>query len=91
MTIERNFVLVVGRIWQPGVGPCAVQYDLSRYDLENIGEFNRENVSAWLDTHAGDFQHVQDFYATAGDAEIPWATEDGETAYAECTAEFEEV
>jgi hypothetical protein len=80
--VEENFILVVGTIWMPAT-TASTRYELSRYDLDNIGEFTRENVERWLSTHSGDFQHVQDFYATAGDVEIPWATEEGEIAYAD--------
>ena len=80
--ITYNFIDVVGTIWLPPV-TASYRYTLSLYDLENIGEFTRENVEAWLATHAGDFQSVQDFYATAGDVQIPWATEEGEIAYLE--------
>ena len=78
--VEKNFVDVVGRIWMPAI-TASMRYPLSGYDLENIGEFTRENVAQWVGTHAGDFQSVQDFYATAGDQEIPWASEEGELAY----------
>lgn len=78
--VERNFVQVVGPIWLPNV-TAATEYKLDAFDLENIGDFTRENVEQWLCTHAGDFRHVEDFYATAGDIEIPWATEEGELAY----------
>ena len=83
--VEKNFVRVVGHIWQPGVGPCAMEYTLSDYHVRNIGEFTRENVEDWLTKNAGDFQSITDFYATVGDKEIPWATEEGEIAYSDCT------
>ncbi len=83
--VERNFVDVVGEIWQPGMGICSCSYDLKKSDLDNIGDFTRENVSRWLVSHAGDFQKVTDFYATAGDKVIPWETEDGEAAFIGCS------
>lgn len=81
--VERNYVQVVGTIWMPSV-TVAMEYELSRHDLENIGEFTRENVEQWLASHAGDFQSVKDFYTTAGDIEIPWASEENELTYSDC-------
>ncbi|KKK96390.1 hypothetical protein LCGC14_2663190, partial [marine sediment metagenome] len=56
---------------------------LSPYDVENIGEFTRENVEGWLHKNAGDFQSIEDFFATVGDKEIPWAKEENEFAYSD--------
>jgi hypothetical protein len=81
--VERNFVRVVGKIWLPPV-TAAMEYPLRKYDLETIGEFTRENVERWLCTHAGDFSSIIDFYATSGDIEIPWGTEDGELIWEDC-------
>jgi len=81
--VERNFVRVVGRIWMPGVD-AAYEYPLSAYDIENIGEFTRESVEYWLALNTGDFQEVTDFYATVGDAEIPWAYEESEFQFNDC-------
>ncbi len=83
MTIERNFVQVVGVIWMPST-TAAMEYKLSKYDLENIGEFTRENVEKWLDKRAGDFQSITDFYATYKDKEIQWADEENEFIYSDC-------
>ena len=81
--VERNYVQVVGKIWMPAV-TCAMEYPLTRHDIENIGEFTRENVEQWLCIYARDFQSIEDFHASVGDQDIPWATEDGECAYADC-------
>ena len=80
--VERNFVQVVGKIWMPAI-KAATEYPLTKYDLKNIGDFNRENVEQWLCTHAGDFQSIEDFYATAGDKEIPWSNEESEFFYSD--------
>jgi hypothetical protein len=80
-TIERNWIDVVGHIWQPGIGLCAMTYSLNKHDMDTIGEPTRENVSAWIDTHSGDFQDIVDFRAVVGEVEIPWATEEGEAAF----------
>jgi len=81
--VERNFVRVVGTIWMPPI-TAAYEYPLTNYDIENIGEFTRDNVERWMRSHTGDFQFITDFYATVGDAEIPWATEEGELTYSDC-------
>ena len=76
-------VEVVGKIWMP-MTTAAYIYDLSDYDLENIGEFTRENVDDWLGTHAGDFSSIQDFHAVCGDVEIPWQSEENEMTFCDC-------
>lgn len=81
--VERNFVQVLGVIWMPAI-TCAQEIKLRAYDVENIGEFTRENVSDWIDKNAGDFQSITDFYATMGDVEIHWANEDNEITYNDC-------
>lgn len=83
-TIERNWIEVIGPIWWPAGQTCAMRYDLSAYDVENIGEATRENVEQWLCTHSGDFQHVEDFYAAIGETEIPWETEESEFTFSDC-------
>ena len=81
--VERNYVQVVGTIWMPAI-TAAMEYPLTKHDLENIGEFTRENVERWLDTRAGDFQSVTDFFATYGDTDIVWADEENECIYNDC-------
>lgn len=79
--VERNSVQVVGGIWMPYGAKAAYEYPLSPYDVENIGKLTRENVERWLNKNAGDFSSIDDFCATVGTQEIPWATEEGELAY----------
>ncbi len=78
-TVERAWVDVVGKGWY-GQG-ISTSYGLSRYDLENIGEETRENVEAWLSTHAGDFQSISDFHAVLGKTEIGWKDEETELSF----------
>lgn len=85
--VERNFVQVLGKIWQPGVGPCAMEYPLNAYAVKNIGRFTRRNVELWLCSHAGDFQSIIDFRASVGVKEIPWANEENELTFNDCTGE----
>jgi hypothetical protein len=80
-TVERNWIDVLGRIWQPGIGPCGLRIDLRAGDMENIGEATRDNVERWLASHAGDFQEIIDFHAIVGEVEIDWASEDNEATY----------
>ncbi len=88
--VERNFVQVIGTIWMPAT-TAAMEYPLSSYDVENIGKLTRENVEQWLTTHSGDFQGIDDFYATVGDTEIPWNSEESEMTYNDCMYPPEEV
>lgn len=85
--VTVNQIEVIGHIWQPGVGVCAMTYSLSRYDLENLGELTRDNVEQWLMHHSGDFQEVVDFRADIGDWESPWTSEDNEYTFLDCTSE----
>src|SRR3990167_7627881 len=69
---------VVGTIWQPGMGVCAMTYNLRPYDVSNMrgqafvpGIINRADVQDWLDTNAGDFQNVIDFHAVIDDGPLP--------------------
>lgn len=86
--VERNFVQVTGRIWMPAVTGAA-EYPLSSYDVGNIraqgdGRLTRHAVELWLTTHAGDFQHVDDFRASVGTWESPWRSEESACTYGDC-------
>ena len=74
------YVIILGTIWMPAV-TVSLQKTLSDYDLDNIGEFTRENVEQWLTSNSGDFQHVIDFTARCGSVEIEWSSEDNECQY----------
>ena len=76
-TVEKNWINVVGTIWMPAV-TATYTYQLTQYDMENIGEPTRENVETWLSTHAGYFQSIKDFHALVGETEIPWKDEENE-------------
>lgn len=84
--VRVAYVLILGKLWMP-MCDASQRQDLSNYDLENIGEFTRENVEQWLMTHSGDFSSVTDFYAVCGDVEIPWSSEDNEMAYYDTISE----
>jgi hypothetical protein len=77
------YVEVLGKLWMP-MATAGTRYELSDYDLENIGEFTRENVDDWLGTHAGDFSSVKDFAAVCGETVIPWSSEDNELEFSDC-------
>ena len=55
------------------------RYHLTDYELREIGDFTRENVLKWMDSHTDvgwvDILPVKDFHAVCGDIDIPWATE----------------
>lgn len=76
-------IQMIGQIWQPNT-TCAMDKQLSDYDLKNIGDFTRPNVEQWLITHSGDFRSVDDFRAVCGDTSISWASEESECTYADC-------
>ena len=91
--VRKSVVWIVGRIWWPYGALCAQEQVLHPYDVENAtdqsGQITRESVRRWLDCHAGDFSEIVDFSASleVGDqtVEIPWATEEGESAYLDAT------
>lgn len=85
---EYGSIQVIGHIWQPGIGPCAIERNLSDYDIGNIEQpITRETVLDWAYLHLGDFQDIIDFSAfiQAGEAiEIPWQSEESEFTYLDC-------
>lgn len=82
---EYGHVQVLGHIWQPGIGPCAMERDLSDYDVGNIEQpVTRETVLDWVYLHMGDFREILDFsaYVKGVDTvEIPWENEENEFTY----------
>jgi len=77
---------VVGNIWQPSMGVCAMTYNLRPYDVGNIRgrmlartgvtdgsmpPITRNDVQDWIDANAGDFQNVIDFHAVIDDGPLP--------------------
>lgn len=85
MTTGR--INVIGTIWMPAV-TAAYSYSLDAYDVDNMkgddGKIARREISAWLNTHAGDFQSVEDFEATIGTARYGWADEESEWTFNDC-------
>ncbi len=53
--------------------------ELQPHELRQIGEFTRENVLTWMDSHTGPdwvgILPVEDFHAVCDGIDIPWATE----------------
>jgi len=92
--VERNYVQMIGPIWQPGFDCCAMDKELPGYDVRNIEEIakelfdsdviTREATEHWLSLNSGDFQHVADFYASIGDQDFAWADDESEFAYCDC-------
>lgn len=74
------YVIVLGKLWMP-MADASLRIDLRDHDLENIGDFTRENVEQWLTAYSGDFSNVIDFTAVCGDTETPWSSEENELAY----------
>jgi len=40
--VERNYVQMIGPIWQPGFDCCAMDKELSAYDVRNIRGIAKE-------------------------------------------------
>lgn len=68
-------VQVIGCIWWPMGLLCAQDRTLSGYDLENIGEWTRDNVEQWVCTHFGDFSKLVDFRADFSRDDVDWISE----------------
>lgn len=83
------YVEVLGKIWMPMV-TAGTRLELSDYDLENIGEFTRENVEDWLGTNSGDFSSVKDFAAVCGETVIAWQSEENELEFSDCMCSSDE-
>lgn len=85
-------VQLIGEIWQPGVGPCAMSY--GSIVVEHGGDFpNRDDVENALVNQTGDFR--AEWYEPQGNCEccgrakrehheIPWLDEDSELTYNDC-------
>ncbi len=86
---RRAYVTILGYIWMPRV-LCSMQKQLSNYDLENIGEFTRENIDQWLTSNSGDFSSVVDFTARCGETEIEWSSEENEMSYLDTVSEVDD-
>ena len=87
-TITKQRIQVIGTIWMPSTTAAQV-YDLSAYDLENLGDpTDRAAVARWLDMHAGDFQRVTDFRADfhLGDTHVvhDWRDDASELTFNDC-------
>jgi hypothetical protein len=96
-TVRKSVIRVIGQIWMPAT-TAATTYELDSYAVGNArddeGRITRESVQRWLDTHAGDFQSVTDFEASIEDGDttvdIPWADEDSELTFGDCTNDYDE-
>jgi hypothetical protein len=74
-TVEKCQIDLIGPIWAPFGLVCALEKTLTSHDLENVGEWTRDNVEHWLSLHSGDFQHVQDFRADFSRKGKDWVSE----------------
>jgi len=68
-TNPRAYIDYIGGI---AVGRC----DLTNSEIREIGEFTRENVLDWMESHRGPdwvgILPIEDYHAVCGDIEIPW-------------------
>lgn len=88
-TVVTNRIEVIGGIWWPYGATAAYQYAPSTDDLrDDDGNVTRESVQGWLNTHAGDFSSITDFYANVAvgedDVELPWADDESEMIWTVC-------
>jgi CheY-like chemotaxis protein len=69
---KKPYVELVG-------GIALSRHEMNNDDLCFIGEFTRENVLRWMNSHRGPdwvgILPVDDFHAVCGDIDIPWAKE----------------
>jgi hypothetical protein len=76
--MDRPYVEIVGGIGLPRI-------ELSDADMRSIGEFTRDNVLRWMDSHRGPdwvgILPIEDFHAVCGDLDIPWATEEAKLCW----------
>lgn len=94
-TVTKQRVQVVGYIWMPSHVLCAMQRDLTAYDLENIGDVkDRDSVESWISLNFGDFSSIQDFRADfhVGNAHVvhEWAKGESELAFQDAMFPAEE-
>lgn len=98
-TTRKSVIQVIGTIWMPSV-TAAMTYDLDSHDLgiirdEDTGQITREGVQYWLDTRAGDFQNVTDYFASIEDGpntiEFAWSDEESEFTFSDCMYGSEEM
>jgi len=81
--VEVNRIDVIGRLWLPP-DIAAYTYDLSPFQIDQIGELNRKNIRDWLDKNAGDFSEVIDFTADIGDFYLDWSKDNSEGIWLKC-------
>ena len=90
-------IQVIGKLWLPPV-TAAYDYNLRSSDVENIRAkspdgktITREGVQSWLNTHAGDFQTIEDFNVDIEEFESPWSKAESEDTYIDCMCEELEI
>lgn len=88
-TVTKQRVDVLGDIWQPGAGVCAMSRDLAPHELVAIGDLSDHQVLAHHVARLfGDFRRIRDFRAdfTVGDRSIvhDWQSEESESTFYSC-------
>ena len=98
--VKRSIINILGRLWMP-MCKAGQELTVTQYDLDCMrnddGTIDREAVSDWIDSHAGDFSSIIDFSASLEDGEnsieIPWQSEENEIEWGDCmfpAEDFEE-
>lgn len=89
--VVTSRIEVIGHIWMPSV-VTAMTYTPDAHDVENMrddeGNITRAGIERWLDTHAGDFQSVDDFSADIADGDddvtFGWSAPESEITFYDC-------
>lgn len=92
MAVLRNMrILVIGQIWQSGIGTCAYEYQPGSSTLQPLIEvdehdLNREVIEEWLTKHAGDFKTIDDFsvFHWNGVEIISWDKPESGDVFSDC-------
>jgi hypothetical protein len=69
---------------------CAMDINLTEWDVNNISPITRDEVELWLSLNSGDFQEIIDFradiydHSTGHDIVFEWSLEDSDMIYSDC-------
>jgi hypothetical protein len=91
---EIRYCLIVGLIWDPSFGPCAMELPIFPHDSEQIlaaaktRDF-RTAIWEWARPQTADFREVLDFAARIGLIETDWQRPDSEEIFDACMTEEE--
>jgi len=77
-----------------GATACGRYYP-NEDELRAIGDFTRENILRWMDSHTRPdwvgIVPVEDFHAVCDDIDIPWATVEGKKIWDKIKEKLDEM